>query len=223
MYLYTARFSRRHCDSERGTGVRKNPNTRVFAVVLSHSRISLSRGGRRDYLSERGSQPQSALSKMYSASQKSNSVKGYKPKKNSDSTLFWLSEIDVNEQIPLHVTAACEMGRAEASTWGEKRKDRWRRQSLAAGPGAVTELDRWRVWKQGRGRRVLTAGQAAHFTVLSAGLVHEGTVEAGPHGGGGGRNRGAAHGPVIQRAGGLPTHCTWKDSRGKTGYYHSEE
>lgn len=222
MYLYTARFSRRHCDSERGTGVRKNPNTRVFAVVLSHSRMFEPR--RAAGLFEwKGSQPQSALSKMYSASQKSNSVKGYKPKKPSDSTLFWLSEIDGNEQIPLHVTAACEMGRAEASTRGEKRKDRWRRQSLAAGPGAVTELDRWRVWKQGRGRRVLTAGQAAHFTVLSAGLVHEGTVEAGPHGGGGGRNRGAAHGPVIQRAGGLPTHCTWKDSRGKTGYYHSEE
>lgn len=222
MYLYTARFSRRYCDSEQSTGVRKNPNTRVFAVVLSHSRMFEPR--RAAGLFEwKGSQPQSALSKMYSASQKSNSVKGYKPKKTSDSTLFWLSEIDVNEQIPLHVTAACEMGRAEASTWGEKRKDRWRRQSLAAGPGAVTELDRWRVWKQGRGRRVLTAGQAAHFTVLSAGLVHEGTVEAGPHGGGGGRNRGAAHGPVIQRAGGLPTHCTWKDSRGKTGYYHSEE
>lgn len=28
----------------------------------------------------------------------------------------------------------------------------------------------------------LTAGQAAHFTVLCAGLVHEGAVEAGPHG-----------------------------------------
>lgn len=82
MYLYTARFSRRHRDSERGTDVRKNPDTGVFAVVLSHSRIYLSRGGgRRDYLRERGSQPQSALSKTYSASQKSNCVKGYKPKK----------------------------------------------------------------------------------------------------------------------------------------------
>lgn len=81
MYLYTARFSRRHCDSERGTGVRKNPNTRVFAVVLSHSRMFEPR--RAAGLFEwKGSQPQSALSKMYSASQKSNSVKGYKPKKN---------------------------------------------------------------------------------------------------------------------------------------------
>lgn len=80
MYLYTARFSRRHCDSERGTGVRKNPNTRVFAVVLSHSRMFEPR--RAAGLFEwKGSQPQSALSKMYSASQKSNSVKGYKPKK----------------------------------------------------------------------------------------------------------------------------------------------
>lgn len=223
MYLYTARFSRSDIVTVSGALVWEKIRTLESSLLSWVTAGCLSRGGRRDYLSERGSQPQSALSKMYSASQKSNSVKGYKPKKTSDSTLFWLSEIDVNEQIPLHVAAACEMGRAEASTRGEKRKDRRRRQSLAAGPGAVTELDRWRVWKQGRGRRVLTAGQAAHFTVLSAGLVHEGTVEAGPHGGGGGRNRGAAHGPVIQRAGGLPTHCTWKDSRGKTGCYHSEE
>lgn len=33
----------------------------------------------------------------------------------------------------------------------------------------------------------LTAGQAAHLTVLCARLVHEGAVEAGPHGRGGGR------------------------------------
>lgn len=39
MYLYTARFSRRRCESERGTDVRGRPNTRVFAAVLSHSRI----------------------------------------------------------------------------------------------------------------------------------------------------------------------------------------
>lgn len=32
----------------------------------------------------------------------------------------------------------------------------------------------------------LTAGQAAHLTVLCARLVHEGAVEAGPHGRGGG-------------------------------------
>lgn len=41
MYLYTARFSRRRCESERGTDVREHPDTRVFAVVLSHSRIYL--------------------------------------------------------------------------------------------------------------------------------------------------------------------------------------
>lgn len=54
----------------------------------------------------------------------------------------------------------------------------------------------------------LTVGQAAHFTVLCAGLVHKGAVEAGPHGRGGGGGRGAAHGPVTLRAGGLPAHCT---------------
>ena len=41
------------------------------------------------------------------------------------------------------------------------------------------------AWRQGGGGQdggFLTAGQAAHFTVLCAGLVHEGAVEAGPHG-----------------------------------------
>lgn len=222
MYLYTARFSRRHVTVS-GALVWEKIQTLESSLLSWVTAGCLSRGGRRDYLSERGLSHRVLYLKCILPLRKATVWRDTNQKKNSDSTLFWLSEIDVNEQIPLHVTAACEMERAEASTWGEKRKDRWRRQSLAAGPGAVTELDRWRVWKQGRGRRVLTAGQAAHFTVLSAGLVHEGTVEAGPHGGGGGRNRGAAHGPVIQRAGGLPTHCTWKDSREKTGYYHSEE
>lgn len=60
----------------------------------------------------------------------------------------------------------------------------------------------------GRGSGALAAGQAAHLTVLCARLVHEGAVEAGPHGRGGGGDRGAAHGPVIQRAGGLPAKGT---------------
>lgn len=52
-------------------------------------------------------------------------------------------------------------------------------QNLAAGPGAVMSLAGRDGIRAGGG---LTAGQAAHFTVLCARLVHEGTVEAGPHG-----------------------------------------
>lgn len=57
MYLYTARFSRRRCESERGTDVREHPNTRVFAVVLSHSRIYLRRGDYSGGWREKGPQP----------------------------------------------------------------------------------------------------------------------------------------------------------------------
>ena len=61
----------------------------------------------------------------------------------------------------------------------------------------------------GCGGEVLTAGQAAHLTELGAGLVHEGAVQAGPHGGGGGGRRGAPHGPIVQGAGRLAPHRTW--------------
>lgn len=63
-------------------------------------------------------------------------------------------------------------------------------------------------WVEPEVGRGLAAGEAAHFTVLCAGLVHEGAVEARPHGRGGGGGRGAAHRPVAQRAGGLPAHRT---------------
>lgn len=64
------------------------------------------------------------------------------------------------------------------------------------------------AWKFCEG--FLTAGQAADITVLCAGLVHEGAVGAGPHGGGGGWSRRTAHRLVSQRAGWLPAHRTWR-------------
>ena len=56
MYLYTAKFSRRR--SERGTDVSERPNTRVFAVVLSHSRIYLSGRGGGGVFQGKGPRPQ---------------------------------------------------------------------------------------------------------------------------------------------------------------------
>lgn len=114
------------------------------------------------------------------------------------------------------VTAACELERLQSEA---KENEQIQISQLV-----LVQWCHWRVKKRaGRGEEAgrrragwgfLTAGQAAHFTVLCAGLVHEGAVEAGPHGWGGGGRWGAAHGPVTQRAGGLPANCTWRTGEG---------
>lgn len=80
MYLYTARFSRRRCESERGTDVREHPNTRVFAVVLSHSRIYLRRGDYSGGWRERGLS-QKCFTLTSPATHESRCEEGYKTKK----------------------------------------------------------------------------------------------------------------------------------------------
>lgn len=112
----------------------------------------------------------------------------------------------VNERIPL----------------GSQRKTKTKKRGwccggldAAAGTGVVSTLGGW------GGGGSLTARQAADFTVLCAGLVHEGAVEARPHGWGGGGGRGAAHGLIAQRAGGLPTDCACGGQRDITGCYHT--
>lgn len=69
----------------------------------------------------------------------------------------------------------------------------------------------------GRGLRVcvflykgagLAAREAAHLAVLGARLVHEGAVQTGPHGGGGGDGRrGTANSTVTVGTGRLTSHC----------------
>lgn len=63
------------------------------------------------------------------------------------------------------------------------------------------------VSERERGSRGLASGQAAHLAVFGAGLVHEGAVQAGPHGGGGDRRRGTTHRSVTMGTGRLASHC----------------
>lgn len=100
MYLYTARFSRRRCESERGTDVREHPNTRVFAVVLSHSRIYLRGwlfwGG----LWVEGKGPQPKVLYLNEPRHSPEPLWGGIQKKRSLVLFYLLIEFDVNECIP---------------------------------------------------------------------------------------------------------------------------
>lgn len=146
-------------------------------------------------------------------------------RKNRVWLYFFTLWIDVNEWTSHHSSSELGKTRGFSMMWKKTRRGsksrswpwcsdvnrEWRRRvawwdCVGSGHGS------WGRWRWG-----LTAGEAAHFTVLCARLVHEGAMEAGPHGWRWGRNRGAAYGPVPQRAGGLPTHSTWEDRRRTLG------
>lgn len=80
--------------------------------------------------------------------------------------------MDLNKCILLCLQQPGE-DRGVTASWTKQRR---RGLNLATGSGEVRTFRVEVLW------RVLTAGQAADFTVLCAGLVHEGAVEAGPHG-----------------------------------------
>lgn len=103
MYLYTARFSRRHVTVS-GALVWEKIQTLESSLLSWVTAGCLSRGGRRDYLSERGLSHRVLYLKCILPLRKATVWRDTNQKKTSDSTLFWLSEIDVNEQI-LHCTS----------------------------------------------------------------------------------------------------------------------